>query len=168
MNHHELYLCLYQAVCHENGDAPIQKVKDFERTLEVYIARNSNTEISSVSFEFSGLKARFHCVLSFDGINDASIGLGGFFMPKVRLNSRQRVLALLSCLSFLIEAGLIDAEWPTVKDRIGAEFGNGAIGIYHQFDRQLEKAKLQATEAEEPPASTPKASSNDYKVYRFV
>lgn len=145
MDKHALYLCLYQSVCHDNGDAPIQNVKDFSRNLEVAISRNSNQHISLITLEFSGLKSRFPCVLAFDGISDASINANGFMMPMARLNPRQRTLCLLSCLYFLWSQKLISIQWSAMLDKVCTEFGQGSIGIQHQFERQVKRAEEHAS-----------------------
>lgn len=144
MDKRALYLCLYQSVCHDNGDAPIQNVKDFARDLEVTISRNSNQQISMITLEFSGLKSRFPCVLAFDGLSDASISINGFMMPMAKLNPRQRTLCLLSCLYFLWAQDLICVQWSALLDKLCTEFGQGSIGIQHQFERQVKRAQEHA------------------------
>ncbi len=162
MDKRALYLCLYQAVCHDNGDAQIQNVRDFARTLEVSVSRNSNQQISLITLEFSGLKSRFPCVLAFDGLSDASISANGFMMPMARLNPRQRTLCLLSCLYFLHKSELIQIDWPVVLDRVCTEFGQGAIGIQHQFDRQLQRAikHAQVTDVQDEVATSHRRPTN--------
>lgn len=125
MNRQELYLSICQAIGTDNAKPGLEKITDFDRPCTVVIARNSSGNISNISIEFTGYKARFLCSVLFDGNGDQSTGFSNFSMPKVKLNPRQRATVLLCCLKFLIDNGLIAADINYFCDRVVAEHSLG-------------------------------------------
>lgn len=133
MTKQELYLALYQATSTADAMPNIHGVDDFDRPLAVHLARNSNGNLSYITMEFAGVRSRFLCSLIFDGNGDLGTGFSNFSMPKVKLNPRQRSIALLACLEFLIHNKLIDADFNYYAERVTVEHQTGRNGFMEHY-----------------------------------
>lgn len=137
MTKQQLFLMIYQATSSPEAQVGIHGVTDFDRQLSVHVARNSNGEISYITMEFVGPRACFLSSLIFDGSGHQGTGFSNFSMPKVKLNPRQRSLVLLSCLSFLIENGILNANFSYFAERINLEHQAGRAGFIEHYRRMM-------------------------------
>lgn len=135
MTKQELYLALYQATSTQDATPGIHGVGDFDRPLAIHVARNSNRNISYIAMEFAGRRSRFLCTLIFDGPGNHSTGFSNFTMPKVKLNPRQRSIALLACLDFLITNNILAADFDYYVERVTVEHQTGRMGFFDHYQK---------------------------------
>lgn len=147
MNKHYLYLSLYQALTVETCDASIAHVTDFDRELSLAMLYNSSERLSAVTLEFAGVKSRFLITLAFDGSGPHGIGLGGISLPHMpQAKNKQRAIALLAALDFLIAEGMLPgADREFLAEKIGTEYSQGSVAFLHQYDKLVSKAVHHST-----------------------
>jgi hypothetical protein len=132
MNSKELYCNLYQILDGTGRSYP----EDFDRPLHLHVSRASGGNISHITTEFGGVRAKFFCCLMFDGSGDTGTGLPYFAMPKVKLTTHQRAAMALSTIQYLIEARVINGDMNYFKEKIFSEL-NGGIGSFLAYYERL-------------------------------
>lgn len=123
---------IHQALLIDNPLLPAFP-KDFSRPLVVHISKSSSGNISHVTTEFSGVRAKFFCCIVFDGSGDFGVGLGSFAMPKTKLTQAQKAVMLLSIIEHLISIGALPKNFEFYKDRIASEFSGGVGNILDRY-----------------------------------
>lgn len=142
MTRQELYLSIYQIIGAFNADARLDGVTDFDREIFINVARNSGGNISHITTEFLGLRSRYLCSILFDGNGDQDTHFDNFAMPKVKLNSRQRCLVMLSCLDFLISNHVLKADIAYFVERLTHDQRPSTVGVMQHYAR-IRSAALQ-------------------------
>jgi hypothetical protein len=137
MNSKELFLNIYQIKADPalRFNFPLRNINHFDRNVAVHIARNSGKHISHITMEFPGTKACYLCVLTFNTPNDLGIGLFGFAMMHIKLTLPQKALVLLSCLKFLIDNKLLNADFNYFKEKISMDLNDSGRVILDQYDK---------------------------------
>ena len=117
MTKQELYLSIFQIIGSFHSNAQLNKTIEFDRDLCVNVSRNSDGKISHITMEFIGIRARYLCSILFNGNGDQDTNFDNFAMPKIKLNAKQRSLAFLACMDFLISNKVISANLEYFVDR---------------------------------------------------
>ncbi len=127
MNAQELYLNISQVV--SAGDtSPMTWPTDYEREAVVHVSRSSQQgNISHITIEFSGIRAKFLSCLIFDGTSNHGTGVHNFAMPRIRTTVQQKALGCLSVLQYLIDNGHLDADFAFFREKIMSDL-NGGVG----------------------------------------
>lgn len=127
MNAKELFLNISQIV--SAGEAgPMTWPTDFNREAVVHISRSAKQgNISHITLEFAGVRAKFLSCLIFDGAGNHGTGVHSFAMPRIRTTVQQKALGCLSVLNYLIDNNHLDAEFSFYADKIMSEI-NGGVG----------------------------------------
>jgi hypothetical protein len=126
MNSQELYLNISQII--SNQETGLEWPSDYDREAVVHVSRASNeNQISHITLEFAGVRAKFFSCIMFDGSGDHGVGVHSFAMPKLKLTLPQKALAALSVLQYLIDQNMINANFKFYREKICAEL-NGGVG----------------------------------------
>ena len=150
MNKKILYLIIYQTIGNEKAEVPLINVYDYNRNLAIHIAKNSNHNISYLTLEFTGHRARYLSSLVFDGNGDNACTLVNFAMPKTRISHMQKALVMLACLDFIISNNVIEnmKSFEYFRDSICTEFANGNQALIRHYDKLKQKAEFYAKQNE--------------------
>lgn len=141
MNKQTLFLNIFQVSSDLCEKAAIPPHTDFDLNLQVHVARNSkNASISYITLEFAGVRSRFLCSILFNGSGDHDTCLANFSMPKRKIQSHQKAVALLSCLQFLVHNKVINASWADFCASVTADY-YGPNSVIADFDRITFKSR---------------------------
>ncbi len=136
MNSKELFINIHQ-IKSDPGlkfNYPLN-INHYDKQISVYVARNSGSHISHITMEFIGVRARYLCVLTFNTPNDMGIGLYGLAMMHVKLTLPQKALVLLSCLNYLIDNKILDADLQYFKEKIAMDLNDTDHVIVEQYEK---------------------------------
>lgn len=141
MNSKELYLNISQVVS-AGEDGPMTWPTDFDRQAVVHVSRSSNNgNISHVTVEFAGIRAKFLCCLIFEGTGDYGTGVHNFAMPRIRTNLQQKAIGCLSILQYLIDNHYIVANFEFFRDKIVSELNGGVGDTLIKYDAVCQRSK---------------------------
>lgn len=127
MNAQELFLNIAQVVSAGEA-APMTWPTDYKRQAVVHVSRSAQQgNISHITVEFTGVRAKFLSCLIFDGAGNYGTGVHSFAMPRIRTSVQQKALGCLSVLQYLIDNGHLDAQFSFYQDKIVSEL-NGGVG----------------------------------------
>jgi hypothetical protein len=148
MNSSEAFLNFHQILSRNISDRP----DDFHRPCRAHIARNSSNNISHITIEFAGPRAKFLSVITFDGSGDMGTRTTNLFMPKVKLDPLPRALSLLTCMDYLISIKHLDATMDYFYEVVSFEVSRGTSQLKKRYEDLCAKSHdyIQAHEAGEP------------------
>lgn len=142
MNAKELYLNICQVVSAGEA-APMTWPNDYDREAVVHVSRSSNgNNISHITVEFAGIRAKFLSCLIFDGTGDYGTGVHNFAMPRIRTTVQQKALGCLSVLNYLTANGYIKADFEFFRDKIVADLNGGVGDTLIKYDQMCKLSKL--------------------------
>jgi hypothetical protein len=153
MNSKEVFMTIHRALSIDNTYFGINS-EDISRKLVIHVSRSSgNNNVSHITTEFAGVRAKFFCCLVFDGSGDSGISLQGFAMPKVKLALSQKAIVMLAILEYLTAHGYIDADMNFFKDRVASEFSGGTGNIVQRYEAILKDAQKNVSNLAKNPSS---------------
>lgn len=132
-----VYLNIHQVICNRDYDIFEDVAKaDFKRPIAIHVARNSGNgnQISHVTAEFVGLRAKFFCCMTFDGTGDHGTSLASFAMPKLKLNASQKLVIMMSIINYMIHRGYINADSEFYAEKLSSELNGGVGNILSKYD----------------------------------
>lgn len=137
MNSKEVYMNIYQVLSDRAQSYPM----DFDRKLEVHVGRASAGNISHITLEFYGVRAKFFSCITFDGSGDHGCNLSGFAMPKMKLDIKPRAIVFLTLLEYLIDTGVLKANFEYFKECVAMEMNGGVGDLPSQYDRVCKNSR---------------------------
>lgn len=132
-----VYLNIHQVIANREYDVFDGVTKtDFSRPISINVSRNSNhgKDISHVTVEFAGIRAKFFCCLTFDGTGDHGASLANFAMPKLKLNASQKLVVMLSIINYMIEVGHLQADAEFYAEKLAGDLNGGVGNILSKYD----------------------------------
>lgn len=142
MNAQELYLNICQVVSAGEA-APMTWPNDYDREVAIHVARScDNFNISHITTEFKGIRAKFLSCLIFDGTGDYGTGVHNFAMPRIRTTVQQKALGCLSVLDYLTSNGYISSSFEFFRDKIVADLNGGVGDTLIKYDQMCKLSKL--------------------------
>jgi hypothetical protein len=138
MNSKEVFMNIYQILSSEQA---ISFPEDFDRELVVHVSRAAQGNISHITLEFAGIRAKFFSCLVFDGSGDLGTSLGNFAMPKMKLQLDQKAIILLTIIEYLIENNIIKANFEFFKARISDDLSGGVGPLIAKYDRVCKNSR---------------------------
>lgn len=145
MNSKELYVSLNAIASGAMFDNRLTtpRPNGFEREVLVHMSygNGNKTTLSYVAIEYVGIRSKFFCCLTFDGEGNYSTNIHNFAMPSVKLNPRQKALATLAVLQFLIDDGYLAADFSNFRERIESDINGGANGMLDAYDAMYRESQ---------------------------
>ena len=136
MNSKQLYVNISQII--SSDETGWAMPTDFDREAIVHISRASNNNISHITMEFAGIRAKFLSCIIFDGSGNYGTSVHNFAMPRLKLSLHQKALAALSLLQFLIDEGHLDANFDFFREKICSDLNGGVGTTLIKYDRMCE------------------------------
>jgi hypothetical protein len=130
MNSKEVYMNTFQVLM----DRVVAYPTDFDRELVVHVSRASAGNISHITMEFAGMRSKFFSCIMFDGSGDMGCGITSYAMPKSKVMVDKRALLCLTMLEYLIDTGVLKADFEYFKERISHEIQGGASDILQRYE----------------------------------
>jgi hypothetical protein len=135
MNSQELYLNICQIIS-EGERTPMTWPTDFNRNIAVHVSRSSQgRNISHITVEFTGIRAKFLSCLMFDGSSDYGTGVHTFAMPRIKTTIQQKALGCLSVLEYLIDNDHLQADMAFFREKVIADLTGGVGDTLIKYDK---------------------------------
>lgn len=131
MNSQELFVNLCQIISTE--ETGMTWPTDYDREAVVHVSRSArrgaDQQISHITIEFAGVRAKFFCCILFDGSGPYGASFREFAMPRIRTTINQKAMGFLSVIEYLVSNGYLgcDSNFEFFREKVIADL-NGGVG----------------------------------------